>query len=640
MLQSCRSGGDRVTPALFDRWSTGKSHGVHWFRQLSLQVLRPVRLTFARESLRVTLTLCLALGGSMVAHAEDRQGSLNVTISGIDGALRDNVRQLLSIKELEGRGIVARLDPRAENREVTRTAVQRAHRAAPGEIREALIPFGYYLPEIDAELIERDNGLEARYRIERGPPAILRSVTIRATGEGADDPVVQRVIAGAELEEGDRLVHRRFEAARDRMFDAAYDQGYLQAEWRQRQIRVLPSRTEADVVLVLDTGPRFYFGEITIDAERLDPDFTARFVEIEPGEPYDVRRLLGLQLTLNDSQYFTYVEIDADPDDADERNRIPITVRTQPSRPQQYQIGAGFATDTGPRANLGILLRRVNRQGHRFRSDLQYSPLESALTARYEIPIRNVATDRIDFAATARQVEFGDADSTLFSLTAGQSVGWQGFRRRLYLQVQRESFEFGDQPSRTTDLLFPGITLTRERSNDLMFPTRGYSVEVDSRVGVGEVFSDVSFTRLRTNARWVRAIAPNTRLLLRADAGALFTDDFADLPPSQRFFAGGDRSVRGYGFQNLGDRNEFGDVIGGEYLVVGSVEVDHLFYGDFGAAAFVDSGDAFSGRFSPSTGAGLGLRWRSPVGMIRFDVAHPFDDDDNFRIHLSIGADL
>ena len=593
----------------------------------------------ARHPVRILLMLLL-LSPAVPGLADEPRGSLNVSVRGIDGALRDNVNQLLSVRALDGLRIVGQVESGSESRQVTRSAIQRAHRAAPREIREALIPFGYYLPEIDAELIDRDNGLEARYTIDPGPPATLRTVTIQVTGEGADHPAVERAIAAAELREGEQLVHRRFSTARDRIFDAAYDQGFLDAEWRQRQIRVLPNRTEADIVLALDTGPRFYFGEVEIETERLDPNFIARFVDIEPGDPYDVRRLLDLQLALNDSQYFTYVEIDVDAENVDEQYRIPISVRTQPSRPQRYTVGAGFATDTGPRANLGVQLRRVNRHGHRFRSDIQYSPIESAITARYEIPIRNVARDRLDFTATARQIEIGDAETNQFSFSVGQSVGWQGFRRRLYMQVQREQFEFGDEPSQTSDLLFPGITLTRERSNDLMFPTQGYSVDVDARAGASAVFSDVSFTRLRANTRFVRALGPNARLLLRADTGALLTDDFTALPPSQRFFAGGDRSVRGYGFQNLGDRNAAGDVIGGEYLLVGSVEVDYLFYGNFGAAAFVDSGDAFSGSFSPKTGAGVGLRWRSPVGMIRFDVAHPFDDDDDFRIHLSIGADL
>jgi translocation and assembly module TamA len=118
-------------------------------------------------------------------------------------------------------------------------------------------------------------------------------------------------------------------------------------------------------------------------------------------------------------------------------------------------------------------------------------------------------------------------------------------------------------------------------------------------------------------------------------------DDFDQLPPSQRFFAGGDRSVRGYPYQKIGPRNADGLVIGGERLLTASVEIERLIYGDYGVAAFVDAGDAFDSAPDIKVGAGVGFRWRSPIGMVRLDVAHPFDDpDDNYRIHFTIGSDL
>jgi translocation and assembly module TamA len=119
-------------------------------------------------------------------------------------------------------------------------------------------------------------------------------------------------------------------------------------------------------------------------------------------------------------------------------------------------------------------------------------------------------------------------------------------------------------------------------------------------------------------------------------------EDFGKLPTTERFFAGGDQSVRGYDYQSLAPEDASGDVIGGQYLTVGSIELDYLVVGNFGAAVFVDSGNA-ADDFLPSlkTGAGIGFRWRSPVGMLRIDVAHPFDDGNGgFRLHISIGPSL
>ena len=132
------------------------------------------------------------------------------------------------------------------------------------------------------------------------------------------------------------------------------------------------------------------------------------------------------------------------------------------------------------------------------------------------------------------------------------------------------------------------------------------------------------------------------RLLLRSRLGAMSVEDFTRLPTTERFFAGGDQSVRGYDYQKLAPEDDSGDVVGGQYLAVGSIELDYLFVGNFGAAVFVDSGNA-ADEFLPSlkTGAGIGFRWRSPVGMLRIDIAHPFDDpDDNYRLHITIGPTL
>src|SRR5690606_3606627 len=111
-----------------------------------------------------------------------------------------------------------------------------------------------------------------------------------------------------------------------------------------------------------------------------------------------------------------------------------------------------------------------------------------------------------------------------------------------------------------------------------------------------------------------------SRILLRGSVGAMEVDAFDELPPDLRFFCGGDRSVRGFDYQAIGSVNSAGDVIGGNNKLEGSVEVEHYFKRDWGAAAFVDAGDAFrGGDFSVNVGVGLGLRWKSPVGVLRLD---------------------
>lgn len=596
------------------------------------------------KNMRLWLILWMALAGAAAAQAQTPK--LDVRISGVQGELLDNVRAFLGIVALERRAevpLTRKLNPFAGKPDaaaaLTDDQVRRAHRQAPGEIRQALAPYGYYAPDIDDELRRTEEGWRASYRIDPGPATKLEKVDIEVRGAGSTQAAVEKVLAGVKIASGQRLNHAAYETVKQNLYEAAYGNGYLDAHYTRSEIRVEPKQRRASITLHLDTGPRYYFGPIEIRQDILRPSFAQRFVDVEPGEVFDSQRLLDLQLVLNDSDYFNRVEIQTDKAAASDQ-RVPVTVITEPRKSQSYTAGAGFGTDTGPRLRLGAQLRRINRRGHQLRADLLVSAVKRSLSAQYLIPFKNVARDRYALSATALQEELGDADTDQFTIGVSRNDGWHGFRRRLYLDFHRENFDFSG-PSQRSDLLFPGLTLTRKKADDELFTRRGYSISADLHGGAEALLSDTSFGRASIDGRAVYPWSERGRLLLHGQLGAVWTDDFDVLPPSQRFFTGGDRSVRGYDYQAIGPRDAQGDTIGGEYLLAGGVEVDYLLFGDYGAALFFDAGDAFSDSADIQKSAGVGLRWRSPVGMVRLDFAHPFDDpDDDFRFHLSIGPDL
>jgi translocation and assembly module TamA len=190
----------------------------------------------------------------------------------------------------------------------------------------------------------------------------------------------------------------------------------------------------------------------------------------------------------------------------------------------------------------------------------------------------------------------------------------------------------------------PGFTWHRTVANDELFPTRGYDVTLEIKGAAEQVFADTSFASSLLSVGWVRGLPWRSRILLRGSFGAIWVDEFGSLPPSKRFFAGGDNSVRGYDLESLGPVDDSNDVIGGTTLGVISAELEHYFTDTWGVATFVDSGNAYGGDGRSTglqTGVGIGARWRSPIGPVRFDIAHPLDDPDNsFRVHLRIGPDF
>ncbi len=592
---------------------------------------------------RVVLVFVLCLCQLFVC-AGSRAASVEIDIDGITGEVKDNVEAYLGIVT---EGQRKRTD---EEKPLTDADIQRLHRSATAEIEAALQPFGYYSPEVAATLDAGDQQKasgevsrtwHAHYRIDPGPATRLRNVDIRLEGEGRDRDELRQLISQAALEPGAVLYHPAYSGLKNALQSDAYALGYLDSTFTRNQLRVHPEQQVADVTLVFDTGQRFYFGDISIEQTILSQDFIDRFVETSAGEIFNPRKLIDLQLALSDSDYFSSAEVQVQRDDA-EGQQVPVRVTTEPSLPRKYETSLGYGTDTGVRGGLGVLWRRINQQGHQFRTDIRLSQIQQTVVARYKIPVGDVRSEYLDFNADLDQREINDTESTRYAVgTSLNQNRWHG-RRRLSLLLQREDWAFGDEPRENSTLLIPGLEYDRIRGDDLLFTRDGYSVNAAVYGAAEGVLSDATFVQGYVALRMVKPLGDRGRLLLRGEYGATATDSFNKLPPSQRFFAGGAQSVRGYGFEELSPEDDQGNLVGGRYLGVFGVEVDFLVYGDIGLAAFVDTGNASDdANIDWKTGAGIGLRYRTPVGMVRLDFAHPFDDpDSSFAFHISFGPDL
>ncbi|HEX6995061.1 MAG TPA: autotransporter assembly complex family protein [Gammaproteobacteria bacterium] len=599
-----------------------------------------------RHTVRVRAAITWLLLAGVCAPA---RAAVEVRIEGLGDELERNVRAFLSIAELEEAVRDDASSSEAEEDDVsdgdedpTEARIRRLHAAADAEIAAALQPFGYYEPTVTATLERDGEDWVARYVVDPGPPTRITEIDIRVVGEGADDPAVRAAWQALPLARGEVLRHARYEAAKQALFDAAYNAGFIDVTFRRSELLVHRARREASVHLELDTGPRYYFGDITVEQDILNESFIERFVPIRPGEPFDTDRLLALQIALNDSGYFSDVVIDVERERAEDRH-IPVVVRTTPRRTQEYTIGLGYGTDTGPRISLGVELRRINPRGHRFTSDLRLSSIEQAIAAEYRIPRgRNPVTDFLALRGSLGNQEIGDWETRQQSLGASWHDAWRSYQRRLYLGLQREEFWTELTPSDTEAILFGGAQFTRKVADDPLVPRRGYSWSVDLRGGSDALGSGTSFGRLHASANVVRSLGERVRVLLRGEYGAITATEFEQLPPSQRFYAGGDGSVRGYAYQWLGPQDANGARVGGRYLLVASAELEFRVVGDYGAALFFDVGNASNSAWPDlSRGVGIGARWRSPVGVVGLDIAHPLDDPDtDFRLHLSVGSDL
>lgn len=219
-----------------------------------------------------------------------------------------------------------------------------------------------------------------------------------------------------------------------------------------------------------------------------------------------------------------------------------------------------------------------------------------------------------------------------------------GWIRTLFLDLRLEDYTAGTLDDGYSKLLTPGISFTFIEEDFPPRPLIGHRSTALTRGAVEGLISDTSFLQVYGNTKWVFKLWPGGRLLPRAEAGFTMIDELDTLPASVRFFAGGDTSVRGYAYNSLGPTDPLGAVVGGENLLVGSVEIDQLIADNWALAAFIDSGNAYNelADFDTATGVGAGIRWISPLGPIRFDVAIPLEQGaaDDYRIHITLGPDL
>ena len=557
-------------------------------------------------------------------------GTLAVLVEGVEGAPRDNVLAFLDINRFAGK-------PAPEE-----TELRWLHGNAERNIRDALQPFGYYEPAIESALNRVAAGWEARYRIQPGRAMRVAAVDIQVLGEGEQDPAFQKLLAALPVAKGQILDQPKYEQLKLNLETLATERGYFDARFTEHAIEIDLQAYEATVKLHYDTGKRYRFGDIAFKQDILSPKLLNRYPRFKPGDPYDANELLKLQSDLGGSPYFSQVQIDTSQDTV--THTAPIDVQLTPNKKRKFSAGLGYGTDTGVRGKAKVEQRWINRQGHHYEAELQLSPIKSVLGFKYIIPGQDPTTDEYALTAGYTLQNYDDQDYERIALGGSWQRQDGKWLKNYNLSLQYEDYQIGDEPRSTSLLLIPGLNWTWIDADDRLYTTRGLLFGFELRGASTLLLSDINFVQGVLHLKWVRALNDDSRFIARGDLGATaIKEDFEDMPASLRFYTGGDASVRGYAYNKIGPTDDGGTVVGGKNLVVGSLEYEHRVWGDWSVAAFIDSGDAFDGA-SPElkTGAGLGLRWRSPVGPVRIDFASGLDrpPGDAFRFSFSIGPDL
>ena len=580
----------------------------------------------SRKSLSFWLLLALCAPAAEAAR-------VTVQLDGIDGDLRAAALGAVELQQYE-------------KREVSRAQVRRLYRRAEQQIEQALQPYGYYNAKVDGELVNEGEAFRAVLHVKAGQPVKVSELSIRIDDAARKLRAVRSAISAFSPQKGQRLDHASYERSKAAIHASLFSVGYLDAELATHRVEVERASNTAKIELEWKLGPRYRFADTNFEGGQFGDDFMQRFIPWDVGDYYSQDKLLELQQRLFDANYFAISQVQPDTEHAAE-GKVPIAVTLAPAKRTVYTAGLFIGTDTGVGVRGGIERRWVNRRGHKLKFETILAQRLKTLSTLYQVPLPGPDNHSLNFGITYRDENTKTSESKTLRLAANDSRIWHGWTRTIGLQFLTGDFKVADEKGSTT-LLYPEVSLTRKRADDFNFPRKGWSLTLAARAGQKGLLSDTSFAQVTADAKWIHGLGDNGRFIGRGSAGYTQVGDFDKLPPELRFFAGGDRSIRGYTFQTIGPRRLTDDntepkVIGGDRLLVGSAEYEYYFTPSWGAAAFVDAGDAFMGNdFDLKVGAGFGVRWRSPVGLVRVDLGTPIGDQfaSGVELHIVIGPDL
>lgn len=548
-------------------------------------------------------------------------------------ALRDLLGEVSETRRLidDPPSSLARLRRRAEN---DREVFVRALRSR-----------GYYASSTEVRLDREAEPVRVIFDVEAGPVYRLGDLEIELAEPAPELDLP--ALAELGLEPGAPAESEAILGAESTLLERVETQGYALAELGERTAIVDHDTQTMDLTLRLDPGPRTRFGEIEIiGLTGVEEDYVRGRLPWERGEPITPERLSQGRVDLLETRLFSTVRIRLG-DQPDAEGRLPVTVEVSERKHRSIGVGVRFRTDEGPGGSVSWEHRNAFGAGERTELEFDASGIGLELTGDFRKPDFR----RRDQALVARS-EIANLTTDAFNSRSARAE--IGVERELAppgmtaaLGVAFKVSEVEDDDADTFGLVSLPGAFNWDRSNDLLDPTEGGRLAIDNEPFADTFGSGLVFNRTRIGYRHYLTLFDEPQLVLagRGVLGTLFGAERDDVPADERFYAGGGGSVRGFGFQLAGELDDDDDPVGGRSLLEFSGELRLRLTESFGAVAFVDAGSAFESQVPDfdeelRVGVGTGVRYFSPIGPLRVDVAFPLnkrDVDDSFQIYISLG---
>ena len=555
------------------------------------------------------------------------------------------------------------------NPRIDREQLQRLVRVAPEQIKTLVATDGYYTPVVSARLDTEAATPTVLVSVQPGEPVrvgevdlVLQGFTV-PPGQPTDQQFDLNALRGSwTLKRGAIFRQSDWEAAKRGILRQVVQTRYPRAQLTETQATVDPDTHVALLRVVLDSGPELRFGELRIEGlKRYPASVVTNLNQIKPGDYYSEAELQSYQSRLQDTGYFASVEVNADMsailseqlDAADARAQgagptpaspsssdvsamapLPLLVRVSENKRKNVSVGLGYSTNTGNRASLNY--DDLSVFGLRMKSALTLETKQQTARADFFFPVTPQGYSDSVGTSFERSDISGEVTS-VSRVSAKRAWGTPLLERSVTLEFLSETKTIANVETGSSKSLPLTYAVTWRHLDNLLFPTKGYALSAQLGGALLPLLTDEAFVRAYARGVLYFPMGVSSNVILRSELGALASRNKVGVPAVYLFRAGGDQSVRGYAYQQLGVQ-EGTAITGGRYEVTASAEYQYWFKPTWGAAVFYDVGNAADKvqDLHPKSGYGIGARWKSPVGPINVDVAYGHAVQ-KYRLHFSLG---
>jgi translocation and assembly module TamA len=598
--------------------------------------LAPILLSHIRRCLNLALITALLVIQVPISFAADRQYQVDIKVESASTGIDTNAIKVLLEQHLQ-------MIEWRDNTRMTTAEWQRLFTLAPDDIQKLLATEGYFSPVITSKFVQQEQTSIAQFDITLGNPATISKVDIQFSGaiiqaNQAQSPNPSTLRDEWLLPVGEPFRQESWTQAKRKLLTRLLVERYPNASISSSLAEVNVETNTVALKIEIDSGNEIHFGELTIEGlNRYSRRVVNNINPIKPSAVYTQSDLLTFQTRLQESGYFSSVSVTADSKLASENNQYtaPIKVVVVENKSIKVGLGAGYSTNTGARTQVTFDDLNLMGRDWRFTSALKVEQKAQSLVGQIQFPITKTGySDSLIGDMNRTNIE----GQTLTATQLKVRRAWGPRKREQYVGanylIEEQDVDGGETTTKRVATLNYGITL-RRTDNDLA-PTRGYLANAEFAYAPLESLSNGQFLYSRAKTQIYYPITNSTQLIARAELGMVNGKNSA--PEAFLFRAGGDQSVRGYAFQSLGIKQDDA-IVGGKLLATSSLEVVQWLTHQWGAALFVDAGNAANEwkDLKPVYGYGLGVRWKSPLGPIGADIAYGEEVHD-YRLHFNIGV--